>query len=234
MLRAEVAEDGDVEDAAVDPAEHEGVAGHLHGDRLHAALPHDGEQGLEVGGLGGGPLGPDALVADARLDGADQPGGAPGGPEAAFDEVRGGGLAGRAGDPDGEEAGAGTAVDLGGEFAHPAARVVGHQDGQAGRRGAVGSRRVGEDRGGAEAGGLGGEVGAVQPGARQRGVHVPGAYRPGVVGDAGDPSLERPVRPVRSGCGQPGGQFAEGVGRTRAGRGAPGCFAGTSWSVVRG
>ena len=75
VLRAEVGEDGDVEDAAVDPAEDQGVAGDLHGDRLDAALAHDGEQRLEVGGLGRGALGLDALVADAHLDRADQAGG---------------------------------------------------------------------------------------------------------------------------------------------------------------
>ena len=50
----EVGEDGDVEDAAVDPAEHQRVAGDLHGDRLDAALAHHREQRLQVGGLGGG------------------------------------------------------------------------------------------------------------------------------------------------------------------------------------
>ena len=41
---------------------------------VDAALAHHREQRLEVGGLGGGALGLDALVADAGLDRADQPG----------------------------------------------------------------------------------------------------------------------------------------------------------------
>ncbi len=206
MLRAEVVEDGDVEDTAVDPAEHEGVAGDLHGDGLDAAFAHDGEEGLEVGGLGGGALGLDALVTDAHLDGADEPGGASGGAQAALDEVRGGGLAGGSGDADLEEADAGPPVDVGGQLAHDGARVLGDQDRQAGGGGAVGAGRVGEDGGGAEAGGLGGEVGAVEPGAGQGRVDVAGSHGPRVVGDAGD----------LTGSGrfdaEPVGQLAEGGG----------------------
>lgn len=52
VFRAQVVEDGDVEDAAVDAAEDQRVAGDLHRDRVDPALAHDGEQGLEVGGFG--------------------------------------------------------------------------------------------------------------------------------------------------------------------------------------
>lgn len=178
MLRAEVVEDGDVEDTAVDPAEHQRVAGDLHGDRVDATLAHDGEQGLEVGRFRGGALGLDALVADPRLDGADQPGAASGAPETALDEISGGGLPGRSGDADLQEVGAWPPVDLRGEFAHPAARVLGDQHRQSGGGGTLGTRRVGEDRRRAEAGRLGHEVGAVEAGAGQRRVHIAGPHRP--------------------------------------------------------
>lgn len=216
MLRAEVVEDGDVEDAGVDPAEHEGVAGDLHRDGLDAAFAHDREQGLEVGGFGGGALGLDALVADAHLDGADEPGGPARGAQSAFDQVRGGGLAGGSGDADLEEADAGPPVDVGGQLPHDAAGVLGDQDRQPGGGGAFGARRVGEDGDGTEARGLGGEVGAVEAGAGQGRVQVSGAHGPRVVGDAGDFAVAG-----RSDA-EPGGQLAEGVGRSRSGRGAPG------------
>ncbi|CAM5496662.1 hypothetical protein SFIMM107S_04285 [Streptomyces griseus] len=203
VLRAEVVEDGDVEYAAVDPAEHQGVAGDLHRDGLDAAFAHDGEQGLEVGGFGGGALGLDALVADPHLDGADQPGGPSGGAQSALDEVRGGGLAGGSGDADLEEADAGPPVDVGGQLAHHGARVLGDQDRQAGGGGAFGAGGVGEDGGGAEAGGLGGEVGAVEAGAGQGRVHIAGAHGPRVVRDAGD--LTGPGRFDA----EPAGQLAE-------------------------
>jgi hypothetical protein len=48
-------------------------------------------------------------------------------------------------------------VDLGGQFAHPAARILRDEDRQAGRGGAFRAALVGEDRGRAEVGGLGGE-----------------------------------------------------------------------------
>lgn len=203
VLRAEVVEDGDVEDTAVDPAEHQRVAGNLHRDGVDAALAHDGEERLEIGGLGGGALGLDAFVADAHLDGADEPGVVSGAAQAALHEIRRGGLARGAGDSDLEQVGAGVAVDLGGQFTHAAPWVGGHQERQTGRGGAFGARRVGQDRRRAEVGGLGGEVGAVEAGAGQGRVHVPGANRSRVVRDAGR-------RPVRRGLGtQPGGQVHE-------------------------
>ena len=198
MLRAEVGEDGDVEDAAVDPAEDQRVAGDLHGDRVDAALAHHGEQGLEVGGLGGGALGLDALVADAHLDGADQ---------ARCD-------AGRARRPPStryavvvlpevpvmpiwSRSRAGPAVDRGGQFAH-ARRAGRRRPAPAGRSRRRARRpRVGQDRDRAEAGGLGDEVGAVQAGAGQGGVQVAGADRPRVVGDAGD------LAAASAGCAAP-------------------------------
>lgn len=161
------------------------MAGDLHGDGLDTALAHDGEQGLEVGGFGSGALGLDALLADAHLDGADEPGGSDG-LQAALDEVGGGGLAGGAGDADLQQTAAGVAVDRGRQFAHPSARVVDHQDRQPGRGGALGAGGVGQDGDRAEARGLRDEVGAVQAGAREGGVQVAGADRARVVGDARD------------------------------------------------
>src|SRR5690606_12451050 len=157
VLRAEVGEDGDVVDAAVDPARHQGVAGDLHGDRVRAAFAHDGEQRLEVGGLGRGAFGLDALVADAHLDGADEPGAADG-PQTALDEVGGGGLAGGAGDADLQQVAARVAGDGGGQFAHPRPRVVDHQRGESGRGDALGPGGVGEHGDRAEARGLADEV----------------------------------------------------------------------------
>lgn len=225
VLRAQVVEDGDVEDAAVDPAEHQRVAGDLHGDRLDPTLAHHREQGLEVGGFGGGALGLDALVADAHLDRTDQAGAVSGPAQPALDEVRGGGLPGGSGDAQLEQVAAGAPVDLGGQLAHGAARVLGDQDRQAGRGGAVGARRVGEDGGSAQARGLGGEVGAVEAGPGQGRVEVAGADRAGVVGDAGD--LSRP----RALGAQPVGQFAQGC---RAGPVRPGRSRLVRGGVLRG
>ena len=49
--RAQVGEDGDVEDDPVDPAHHQRVARHLHRARRHAALAHHREQAVQVGRL---------------------------------------------------------------------------------------------------------------------------------------------------------------------------------------
>lgn len=182
------------------------MAGDLHGDGLDAAFAHDGEQRLQVGGFGGGALGLDALVADAHLDGADETGAAHG-LQAALDEVGGGGLAGGAGDADLEQVAAGPAVDRRRQFAHPSARVVDHEDRQAGRGGAFGAGRVGEHGGGAEAGGLGDEVGAVGAGPGQGGVQVAGAHGAGVMGDPRDSGGRvgrggtQLVGQLREGCG---------------------------------
>ena len=123
----------------------------------------------------------------------------------------------------------GLAVDRGGQFAHPAARVVDDQDRQAGGGGALGARRVGQHGDGAEAGGLGGEVGAVQAGAGQGGVHVAGAHGAGVMGDAGDLGGAR----RRRGFGtQLIGQLRRGVGRSldRPGRSRV-CHGASFWVV---
>jgi hypothetical protein len=185
VFRAEVGEDCDVEDAAVDPAEHEGVTGDLHGDRPHAAFPHDGEESLEVGGFGGGAFGLDALVADARLDRADEAGRFAGAvPETAFDEVCRGGLAGGSGDADLQQVPARLVVDLRGECSYAPARIFDRENRQSGRGGALGTGLVGQDRDRARLCGLRGEVGAVQAGAGQGGVDVAGPDSAGVVGDA--------------------------------------------------
>ncbi len=219
VLRAEVGEHPDVEDAAVDPAEDQRVAGDLHGDRLDTAFAHDGEQGLQVGGFGGGALGLDALVTDAHLDRADEPGGA-GRLQTALDEVGGGGLAGGAGDADLEQVPAGVAVDRGRQFAHPAPRVLDDQDRQSGRGGPLGAGRVGQHGDRAEAGGLRDEVGAVQTGTREGGVQVTGADGTRVMGDARD--LDGLVGAVRRGGTHLVGEFREGCGGDLRRPGRPG------------
>ncbi|CAM5389576.1 hypothetical protein SSPIM334S_05976 [Streptomyces spiroverticillatus] len=189
------------------------MAGDLHGDRLHAAFAHHREQGLEVGGLGGGPLRLDALVADAHLDRADETGEVSGRLETAFDEVRRGGLAGGSGDADLEQVAAGVSVDVGGELAHVGARVLHGEYGQTGRGGALIARRVGEDRGGAEFGGLGDEVRTVQAGPGEGGVDVAGADRAGVVRDPGDSGASSGSCGLSRSWGldaQPFGQLPEG------------------------
>lgn len=206
VFRAEVGEDADVEDAAVDAAEDQRMAGDLHGDRLDAALAHDREQGLQVGGFGRGALGLDALVSDAHLDRADEAGVALG-PQSALDEVGGGGLARGAGDADLEQVAAGVAVDRGRQLAHLRARIGDHQDRQAGRHGALGPRRVGQHGDRAEACGLDDEVGAVQTGAGQGGVQVAGADGARVMGDARDLGGA-----LRRGGTQLIGEFREGCG----------------------
>lgn len=143
VLRAQIGEDTEIEHTGVDPPENQGVAGDLHGDRLDAALAHDREQGLEVGGFGGGALGLDALVADTRLDGSDQSGG-PGRSQAALDEVGGGGLAGGTGDADLEQIAARVAVDRGRQFAHQRTRFGDDQHRQPGGGCPFGARRVGQ------------------------------------------------------------------------------------------
>ncbi len=219
MFRAEVGEDGDVEDTGVDPAEDQRVAGDLHGDRPDTAFAHDGEQGLEVGGFGRGALGLDALFADAHLDRADESGGA-GGLEGALDEIGGGRLAGGAGDADLEEIAAGVAVDRGRQFTHLPARLRDDQDRQSGRGGALGAGRVGQHGDRAEARGLRDEVGAMQAGTWEGGVQVAGADRAGVMGDARD--LHGGVRATRRGGTQLIGEFREGCGGDLHRPGRPG------------
>lgn len=91
--------------------------------------------------------------------------------------------------PSWSRASPGPAVDLGGELAHPAARVGDGEHRQSRRGGAFGARRVGQHGDGAEAGRLGGEVRPVQFGSGQGRVQVTGAHGTGVVRDAGDPRL---------------------------------------------
>ena len=54
VVAAEVEEDRDVEDDAVDAAHHQRVAGDLHRAGLDAALAHHREQRVQVGRLRGG------------------------------------------------------------------------------------------------------------------------------------------------------------------------------------
>jgi hypothetical protein len=100
VVLGQVGEDGRPEAGAVDPAQGQAVAGHLHGRRLDAGVGHLGQQPLEVGGLGGGVHGRPADVAHPDLDSAQHPGGAAGRPEDRLQHEGGGGLAVGAGHPD--------------------------------------------------------------------------------------------------------------------------------------
>ena len=193
-----------------------------------AALAHDGQQGVQVRGLGRGPGGREHLVADVRGDRADHPGGVPAGAQGGVEQVARGRLAVGAGD-------AGGAPAPGRDRRTPRptprrARPRGSSTTSTGTstppdgRDQLGPGRVGEDR--RRAGGLGhrGEPGPVGGEAGQCGVQVAGPHPSGVQGDAGDDA--RAARPAARACG---------AGRLRSrGRRSVGSRATTSRSGSRG
>lgn len=67
MIVREVGEAGDIERQTVDAVPGEGLRAHLDRDRVHAALAHQREQGVELGCLGGGEARGDHLVGDVPL-----------------------------------------------------------------------------------------------------------------------------------------------------------------------
>ena len=196
VLGREVGEGADGEAGAVDAAERQRVAGDLHGHVRHAALGHEGEQGLQVRGLGGGERARQVTPGDPRLHGADEPGGGARGGERGLEQVDGRGLPAGPGHAEHAEAGGRVPVDQGRGGAEGAARVVVDQNGHAGvaHRGPLGSRRVGEDGDGAAREGGGGVVGPVGAGPGQGGEEVPGADVLGAQGGSGDRA--RPARGV--------------------------------------
>ena len=117
VVAAEVEEGRDVEDHAVDPAEHQGVAGDLHRAGDDALLAHHREEPVQVGGLGGGQRRLDVDAVDAGADGADDRGGYAGLLEAGLQQPGRRGLALGAGHADHREVGGGLAVEVG---RHPA------------------------------------------------------------------------------------------------------------------
>ena len=78
MVLGEVGEERHVVDDAVDAVQGEGVARHLHDARVEPRpLAHEAEQRVQVGRLRSRAHRLDPLVADPRLDGADEAGRCP-------------------------------------------------------------------------------------------------------------------------------------------------------------
>ena len=143
VVAAEVEEDRDVEDDAVDPAHHQRMAAHLHRARGHPALAHHREQRVQVGRLRRGERGLHVLAGDPGADGADHAGRDARSLQAALGQPGGGGLALGAGHADHPHRGRRLAVDARGEPAEQRARLGDDQQRYAGRR-VRGTRRVGE------------------------------------------------------------------------------------------
>ena len=131
VVAAEVEEDRDVEDDAVDPAHHQRVAAHLHGTGGDVALAHHREQRVQVGRLRGREGGLHLLPRDPGADGADHAGPDSGALQPALGQAGGGGLALGAGHADHPHRGGGVAVDARGEPAQQPARVRDDEQGHA-------------------------------------------------------------------------------------------------------
>ena len=145
VVLGEVGEHGDVVVGTRDPAEREGVAGDLHRRGGDVALGHGGQQGLQVGGFGGGQLAGLHVGPDPRFHPADQAGDVPGHPQPGLGQVARGGLAAGPGHPDQPQLPAGVAVHPAGDLAEVGPRVGDHVDGHSRRGGAVPPGRIGED-----------------------------------------------------------------------------------------
>ncbi len=171
MVLRQVEERAHGEPDAVHPAEPQGVAGDLRRDGACPRGSHPGEQGLELGCLGGGePAGQGAAV-HAAAGGADETGDVPAALEGGLDEVGGGGLAGGAGDADDVEVGGRVSGHRRGHRAENRARGGVDEDGQAPGDGGhqLDALGVGEHRGCARLDGGGPERGAVDAGSGQGG-----------------------------------------------------------------
>ena len=204
VVAAQVGEDRDVEDHAVDPPLHQRVAGDLHRARLDPALAHHREQPVQVGRLGRGERRLDVLAVDAGADGADDGGAHPRTLEGVLGQPGGGGLALGAGDA--EQAQRAGRVVVHGATANRPSNVRGLATWSTGYpgRGPGRALRVGEQghRAGRPSGR--GVVDAVGAAPRQGGVDVTGQH-------------------PRRGQRDPGGRRGEvAVGRRgRVGRGQP-------------
>ena len=185
VVAAEVGEDRDVEDHAVDAAHHQRVAGHLHRAHVDAALDHQREQPVQVGRLRRGQRGLHVLPEDAGPDRPDDGARDARRQQPALEEPGGRGLALRAGDADHPQLLGRAAVDLGRDPAQDLARLLARRRRAARRRAVVATLRVGEDgdgAGGRSVGDVGDPVGAR---ARERGVQVSG---PDALRAQGDPA----------------------------------------------
>ena len=98
VVTREVGEDRGVVADPGDAVLVQAVARDLHRAGVDAVLRHHREEPVEVGRLGGGEIGGDALARDAGADGADDGRRHARGGEALLEEPRGGGLAVGAGD----------------------------------------------------------------------------------------------------------------------------------------
>ena len=100
VVAGQVGEPADREVHGVDAAQRQRVAGHLHHDRVDAALDHHREQRLQIGRLGRGQRARLVAPVDADADGADQPGDPARRAQPGLDQIGRRGLAGRAGHAD--------------------------------------------------------------------------------------------------------------------------------------
>ena len=153
VVAAQVGEDRDVEDDAVDATLHERVAGDLHGAGGDATLLHHREQRVQVRRLGRGQRRLDLLGVHPRADGADHCRPHPRALEGALGETRGGRLALGAGHAEHPQRPRGFAVHVRREAAEQGPRSVDLEHRQSARGpgcpGAVGQHgdRTGVDRG---------------------------------------------------------------------------------------
>jgi hypothetical protein len=175
MVVAEVREPDDVEDDAVDTVPAEGLRAHLQGHGADPALPHPGQQRVDLAGLGGGEAADHLQVADVPLRGGAEAGDEPELPEDPGEQVRGGRLAVGAGDA--EDLGRVLLLLLGaihpaGDRAERLARGVDDEDRQAGVLRQFRTGRVGEHRNGAAILRPVHELGAVPAGARHGHIQV--------------------------------------------------------------
>ena len=93
MILGEVGKSGHVERHGIHTAKGQGVRGDLHGGRVESLFSHDGQQGMDVGGLGRGQLAGDGFSTSQNLNGADEPGGVSQRLQQGVQEVGCGGLA---------------------------------------------------------------------------------------------------------------------------------------------
>src|SRR5699024_3104341 len=164
VVLGQVRENRDIVACAADPAQGEGVAGDVHGGGGDPAFAHEGEEAVQICGLGGGEGGLDPFVTHPHLDGPDQAGVHARGTQTGLDQIGDRGLAAGAGGPDQQQVVRGVGEDPGGGTAESGAGVGDHEDRQARGGGSVGPGLVGHDCRGARAGDLVGEVCAVGTG----------------------------------------------------------------------
>ncbi len=204
VVTAEVEEHRHVEDHAVDPSQHQRVAGDLHGADLHPALDHQREQAVQVRRLGRGESRLHVLAGDAGPDRADHRGDVAGGGQTALEEAGRGRLPLGARHPDHRQPPGGVAVDLRAHRPQDAPRVVDDQGGRALGQ-PVGTGRVGQHGDRPRGQGLDREVRPVRPRPRQPRVEVAGPDPSGAQGDTGDlDRLRLPAAPGGSGAGARG------------------------------